>query len=293
VSQSAYSLNYPKKQQMEVKVMDKEVYSFALKNTLNEIQNVCPDVTNSFMFKEDGEIIAGDENTPQKTMAHVVDAFDGILEKAETIGGLEGITLKGDNGRVNVSHINDLYLVTVTSRKADMNYVNTITRVLVPTILKLLEKLPSTPLKNDSPTPKIEPEFPIVKKFEEPVEESTEETVIEEPKETVEPKIEPEPYLPEPQVNQLIVENLGGLLVPSDTVRIDSEILSQWEELYSDRKIGEVEIGTFDGKTTRCKVKPIKGSKYEGKGIIQMPEKMQLDLEIKKGELVRVKPIVE
>lgn len=273
--------------------MDKEVYSFALKNTLNEIQNVCPDVTNSFMFKEDGEIIAGDENTPQKTMAHVVDAFDGILEKAETIGGLEGITLKGDNGRVNVSHINDLYLVTVTSRKADMNYVNTITRVLVPTILKLLEKLPSTPLKNDSPTPKIEPEFPIVKKFEEPVEESTEETVIEEPKETVEPKIEPEPYLPEPQVNQLIVENLGGLLVPSDTVRIDSEILSQWEELYSDRKIGEVEIGTFDGKTTRCKVKPIKGSKYEGKGIIQMPEKMQLDLEIKKGELVRVKPIVE
>ena len=293
MSQSVYSLNYPREQRVEVKVVDNEVYSFALKNTLNEIQNVCPDVTNSFMFKEDGEIIAGDENTPEKTIAHVVDAFDGILEKADAIGGVEAITLEGSKGRVNVSHINDLYLVMVTSRKADVNYVNTITRVLVPTILKLLDKISPAPLNSDSPTPKIEPEFPRVKKFEEPVEEFTEETVLEESKETVESKIEPESLLPESPVNQLIVENLGGLLVPSDTVRIDSEILSQWEELYSDRKIGEVEIGTFDGKTTRCKVKPIKGSKYEGKGIIQMPEKMQLDLEIKKGELVRIKPIVE
>jgi hypothetical protein len=89
------------------------------------------------------------------------------------------------------------------------------------------------------------------------------------------------------------VENLGGLLVPSDTVRIDSEILSQWEKLYEDKKIEEVEIETFDGKTTRCKVKPIKDSKYEGKGVIQMPEKVQLSLEIKKGELVRAKPIIQ
>jgi hypothetical protein len=273
--------------------MDTEVYSFALKNTLNEIQNVCPGVTNTFMFKEGGEIIAGDKNTPEKTMQHVVEAFDGILEKAESIGGVECITLEGNNGSVNVSHMNDLYLVTVTSKKADVNYVNTITRVLVPTILKLLEKIHSTPLKSDSPTSKRGPEFPIVKKFEEPVEEYTEEPEIEEPKETVEREITPEPQLPEPPVNQLIVENLGGLLVPSDTVRIDNEILSQWEELYVDKKIVEVEVGTFDGKTTRCKVKPIKGSKYEGKGIIQMPEKMQLELEIKKGELVRVKPIIE
>jgi hypothetical protein len=69
--------------------------------------------------------------------------------------------------------------------------------------------------------------------------------------------------------------------------------MSQWEELYEGRKFEEVEIGTFDGKTTQCKVKPIKGSKYEGKGVIQIPEKIQLNLEIKKGELVRVKPVVK
>ncbi|MCK4313267.1 hypothetical protein KAW04_00730, partial [Candidatus Bathyarchaeota archaeon] len=107
--------------------MDNEVYSFALKNTLNEIQNICPDIKNSFMFKDDGEIIAGDENTPEKVVVRVIDSFDGILEKADAIGGIEGITLEGNKGRVNISCMNDLYLVTVTSRKADMNYINTVT----------------------------------------------------------------------------------------------------------------------------------------------------------------------
>ena len=178
-----------------------------------------------------------------------------------------------------------------------MNYVNTVTRVLIPTVLRLLEKICPTPLKSKSPLTetKHQPKIPMVKELErpEPVAEPVEETVMEEPKETLAAETKHEPLLPEPPVNQFIVENIGGLLVPSDTVRIDSEILSQWEELYEGRKIEEVEIGTFDGKTMRCKVKTIKDSKFEGKGIIQIPEKVQLALEIRKGELVRAKPIVE
>lgn len=269
--------------------MDNEVYTFALKNTLNEIRNACPDITSTFMFKGDGEIIVGDENTPEKTIVHVIDAFDGVLERADAIGGVECVALEGSNGRVNVSCVNDLYFVTVTSKKADINYVNTITKVLIPTVLKLLEKICPTSLKNNSSQPKIEPKIPTVKK----VEESEDETVTEKLEKAVKAETKPAPLLSESAVNQLIVENLGGLLVPSDTVRIDKEILSQWEELYEGRTIGEIEIETFDGKMTRCKVKPIKDSKYEGKGMIQMPEKVQLALEIKKGELVRAKPIIE
>jgi len=273
--------------------MDNEAYTFALKNALNEIRNVCPDITNTFMFREDGEIIVGDENTSKKTMVHVVNAFDGIFEKADAIGGVECITIEGSNGKVNVSWLNDLYFVTVTSRKADMNYVNTVTRVLIPTVLRLLEKICPTPLKSKSPLTKTKHQLkiPMDEELEKP--ELVEETVMEEPKETVEAETKHEPLLPEPPVNQFIVENIGGLLVPSDTVRIDTEILSQWEELYEGRKIEEVEIGTFYGKTMRCKVKTIKDSKYEEKGIIQIPEKVQLALEIKKGELVRAKPIIE
>jgi hypothetical protein len=273
--------------------MDNEVYSFALKNALDEIRNICPDITHAFMFREDGEIVIGDQNTPEKTMVQVVNAFDGIFEKADSIGHVECITLEGNNGRVNVFFMNDLYFLIVTSRNADMDYVNTVTHVLIPTILRLVEKIYPAPLKSSSPLterePKPKPKTPMFEEDEkpEPLTESTEENLIEEP------ETKPEPLLPEPPTNQLIVENLGGLLVPSDTVRIDSTILSQWEQLYEGKKIEQVEIGTFDGKTTTCKVKPIKDSKYDGKGTVQMPEKIQSTLEIKKGELVRAKPIVE
>lgn len=272
---------------------DNEIYSFALKSALNEIQNVCPDIKSSFMFKEDGEIIASDETTSEKVIVRVVDAFDGIFEKADSVGGIEGVTLEGSKGRVNVSCMNDFYLVTVTSRKADMVYVNTVTRVLIPTVLRLLEKISPAPLKSNLSASETETEIPTVEEVETPVEDFTEEPITEELTKPLEPEVTPEPLSPEPPANQFIVEDLGGLLIPSDTVRIDKEILSEWEELYDGKKIGEVEIETFDGKVTQCKVKHIKDSKYEGKGIIRMPEKIQSILEIKKGELVRVKPLVE
>jgi len=268
--------------------MDNEVYSFALKNTLNEIQNICPDIKNSFMFKEDGEIVAQDENTPQNVVVHLVGSFDGILEKADAIGGIEGITLDGSKGRVTISSMNDMYLVTVTSKKADMNYVNTVTHVLIPTILRLLDKINPAPLKNKTPSLKIETETPVAEELEEQTETPVKKDWTEEPEETLETETLPS----ELPVNQLIIENLSGLLVPSDTVRIDSEMLSQWEELSGSTRIDQVEVETFDGKTTQCKVKPIKDSTYEGKGIIRMPEKIQLNLEVRKGELVRVKPLV-
>lgn len=276
--------------------MDNEVYTFAIKNMLNEIRNVCPGITSTFMFREDGEIIAGDDTTSEKTMVHVVNSFDTIFEKADSIGGIEDITIEGSKGKLNITLVQDTYLVTVTSEKTDMKFMNAVTRVMIPTVLKLIETINPTPIKSNTPpfykTPKISTDDEI----EEPTE-VDEGTKMEEPEEALRTEImsevKPDTSIQEPPVNQLIVENLGGLLVPSDTVRIDNEILTQWASLYEDSKIEEVEIGTFDGKTTRCKVKPIKDSKYEGKGIIQMPEKIQLTLEIKKGELVRARPIVE
>jgi predicted regulator of Ras-like GTPase activity (Roadblock/LC7/MglB family) len=269
--------------------MDDEVYSFALKNTLNEIQNICPDIKNSFMFKEDGEIVAQDENTPQNAVVHLIDSFDGILEKADVIGGIEGITLDGNKGKVTISCMNDIYLVTVTSKKADMNYVNTVTQVLIPTILRLLDKINPAPLKNKTPPLEVEPETSVTKEFEEQTETPIEKNLME----ATEGNSETETLPSELPVNQLIIENLGGLLVPSDTVRIDNEMLSQWKEISDSTRIEQVEVETFDGKTMQCKVKPIKDSKYEGKGIIRIPEKIQLNLEVRKGELVRVKPIID
>jgi predicted regulator of Ras-like GTPase activity (Roadblock/LC7/MglB family) len=150
--------------------MDNEVYSFALKNALNEIQSACPEVKSCFLFNEDGDIIAGDEKTAENTIVRVVDSFDAIMEKADAIGGIENITLESANGQVSVSHMNNLYLVTVTSKNADRNLVNTLTRVLVPTVLRLVEKITPAPLKNNLREVEEEPRVPMAEELEKPQE---------------------------------------------------------------------------------------------------------------------------
>ncbi len=277
----------------EVKHMDSEVYSFALKNTLNEIHEVCPGIKNLFIFRENGEILAGDEKTAEKSIVRGIDALDGMLEKAEAMDGVERMVFEGRKGRLNVSHMNDLYIVTVTGKDADVNYIGDITQILMSTVLKLVKKISPASTDGDLEEVEEEPEESIVEHVEEDTEELAGEPETTEQEEHEESETEPESILPKAEVNQFIVENLGGLLVSGDTVRIDNDILLKWKEMYEDRKIEEVEIETFGGKSTRCKLKPIKDAKYEGKGIIQTPEKIQTILEIRKGELVRVKPVIE
>jgi hypothetical protein len=194
--------------------------------------------------------------------------------------------------------MNDFYLTTVSSKEADEKYVNTLTRVLIPAIVRLVEKIhPALP--DDETFETVEPE-PVGDEVAEEVAEDSESDLpaeetapTEDEEERFAPEVDPEPLLPEAPVTQLIVENLGGLLVPSDTVRIDNEVIAQWNDLYGDKKLHEVNLETLSGKTTRCKFKPIKNSKQTGKGVIGIPEKIQLTLETSKGELVMVKPIVE
>jgi hypothetical protein len=274
---------------------ENDVYAIALQNALDEIRNACPDIQHAFIFKDTGEIVAGDAETPQKVMVRVLDAFNGIFNRAEAIGGVEAVTLKCGGGTVALHSFGEHHLVMVTSANADLNYINTLTRVLIPTVLKLLEKISPTPLKNiptPSPPQTPKPTTILTPTPTPPVEEKEafEEPAIQKP---IEEELKTEIPSFEVPATQLIVENIGGLLVPSDTVRIDNETLTQWENLFEGKKVEYVEIETFDGKTTKCKVKPIKDSKYFGKGIVQIPEKMQLTLEIKKGELVRVRPIIE
>jgi hypothetical protein len=275
----------------EVKHMDNEVYSFALKNTLNEIHDVCPGIKNLFIFRENGEILAEDENTAEESIVRGIDALDGILERAEAMDDVERMVFEGSKGRLNVTHMNDLYIVTATGKDADVNYIGDITQILVSTVLKLVKKISPAYTDSDLDEPEEESEQPVVEHVEEDAEELAGEPETTEQEEHEES--ETESILPKAEVNQFIVENLGGLFVPGDTVRVDNDILLKWKEMYEDRKVEEVEIETFGGKSTRCKLKPIKDAKYEGKGVIQTPEKIQAVLEIRKGELVRVKPVIE
>ena len=59
--------------------MSNEVYAFALKNTLNEIKNVCPDVSNTFIFK-DNKLVAKDETTTEENINQTINAFEAGAE---------------------------------------------------------------------------------------------------------------------------------------------------------------------------------------------------------------------
>jgi len=127
--------------------MSRETYAFALKNALTEIRNVCPDVQASFLFDKEATIIAGDTETSDMSLEKAARSFQGMLEKAETIGGLNSLVIEGSEGNIHISCVDDMYLTMIASRDADMRYVETVARVLIPTVIKLLDTLSPTPLK--------------------------------------------------------------------------------------------------------------------------------------------------
>ena len=272
-----------------------KVYTFALKNTLGEIKNACPNISNTFIFREDAKILAKDETTDEETIIRAAYAFNALAERADTIGGIESATFYGTNNRMNIACINDFYLAAVASKETDEKQVNILTRVLVPTVLRLADRIQLESKDDNSPTkkkpkPSDEAADDTQKRDKHSTEEETEAI---NPESAEESETNPDLCFPEPPVTQFMVEGLDGLLVRSNKVRIDNAVILQWTDLYGDKEITEVDIETLNGQTTRCRFKPIKGSKREGKGILQMPEKIRLTLQTSIGELVTVKPVIE
>ncbi len=263
--------------------MNRETHAVALTNALTEIRNICPDVQTSFLFDKQAALVAGDSETSQATLEKITGSLEGIMEKADTLGGLNSLVIEGSKGNLHISCVDDIYLTMVTSKNADTKYLETVSRVLIPTIVKLLDNLSPTPLKHTTPSHTLLEPREKGRELQEEIDEEEEKSkkIEEEPKSDLE--------LPS---NQLIVESFGGLLVRSDTVQISDDIMSQWEELLDGKTIDVVEIESFNGKTSQCKVKTLDDSKLENKAVIRIPEKLCQTLDIKKGELVRVKPVV-
>jgi hypothetical protein len=274
-----------------VKSLANEAYALALKETLDGMVHSFPGIRNAMIFDESGGVVAVDDKTSEDKAVQTVDALDKVLENADLFGNLENAVFEGAEGLLNVSHFDDLFLVTVTSERRDSDRTSAFADVLIPVVLKVLRRVSVAPVKGNQQEPEIELEEPLT--HEEKPNEQLENDSTDHSEESTPRKKASKDILPEPQVNQFIVENLGGLFASTDTVRVDNTLLLNWIDTYADRKIEEIEIATFGGKSVRCKVKPIKDAKLEGKGLVQIHEKVQSALEIRKGELVRVKPVIE
>lgn len=274
--------------------MNEETYNTALKNVLTEIKNICPDIKWSFILTKNGTISADDDQSDKPATEKAAHILQTLVEKSSAVGGLDNLLIDGKDGNVYVSYIGDMHLVTATSKNADISYLRNITGVLIPTVLKVLDSIVAgpSPLK-PRPSP-FNPPSPPIEKVVTPELVSSESS--EQPKEEVKTLESASSESSEQPVSvpsqQFIVEKLGGLLVKSDTVEVDKEILQRWEALLSNKDVSRVEIQSFAGKTLECKVKKIGDSKLEGRGLIRMPEKSCSILEVRRGELVRVQPII-
>jgi predicted regulator of Ras-like GTPase activity (Roadblock/LC7/MglB family) len=269
--------------------MNDDLQAFALKNTINEIKNACPDVSHAFIFNNDGTILTKDADTDEQTALRAVSAMNAVAMKANTIGGLESATFYSTNDRAHVFKVNDYCLALVDSEEQDGEDSTCMARILISAVLKLTEKISTFQQEN----PQIETPHSSRNRFldiDEPGTDLEAEEITAEPTDLD----EPQPLLPEPPVTQFMVETLGGLFALSDSVRIEHGVIQQWKDLYGDeRVISEVELETLNGQTTRCKFKPIRAAKHDGKGVVQLPQKIQQTLQTSKGELVTVKPVIE
>jgi len=127
--------------------MSEGMYAVALKKALTEIKNLSPDINYSFLLSQDGTIVAEDEEADPATVKKVVHSFQGVLEKATTIDGLESYLVTGEKGKVNFSRTGDMYLTMMTSKNADIANLQSTPRLVIPTILKLFEEVIPTPTK--------------------------------------------------------------------------------------------------------------------------------------------------
>jgi hypothetical protein len=263
-----------------------EAYSNPLQTVLNEFKNISPETTNTLIFKSDGQIVAKTQATTEDQTKKLIYHFNKITQQGETIGGIENLTIQAADSQLNIITINCLYLATVSSRAANQEIVKSLTHVLVPTVVQLVDQVASLPKDTQLPQT-VQLESPSTAENIFPVEETPQIEPI--------PELQPpfEPFLPITPINQLMVEKIGGLLVPADTVRIDADVIAKWSDLYDGKQITLLNIEALDGKRTNCKFKPIKEAKPNAKGIIQIPEKILQMLQTEKGKLVMVKPVID
>ena len=236
--------------------MNRDLYAIALNNALKEIKKAYPEIHHSFIFSNESNIIAADTETDQETMNNIMESFETKKENSKAIGNIKSFQLDGKNGKLTLANIKDMNLVLKTSKNIDKSQINSITKIILPTILKTLEAFTPTPIK-------------------------------------------------ETNQKELEVDTLSGFFA-GDSVQIDTEILTAWNtnndprarvraaltgEKIMQEPVENVKIETLDGNSTLCKVKEIDDQKLKGKNIIRIPEKLCKNLEINKGDLVKVQPM--
>ena len=257
--------------------------SITLQTVISQFRDISPEITRAFVFKKDGEILASIEDDVGEDQAKKIAAsFDEVANYADVIGGVEALTIQGVSSQLEVSSANNCYLATAASRAANERMIKALTRVIIPTVVKLLDQ---AGLSADNSWSDDE------KQVDSTAEENAESS--ENDMQRMLPLSQsPEQVFPKPPVNQFMVEKISGLLVAPDIVRVNTEVVAKWNDMFGGKEITQVNVETLEGKAAVCRFKPMKEADGKAKGIIQIPERIMHALETGEGKLVVVKPLV-
>jgi len=240
--------------------MDRDPYAVALSSALTEIQTAYPDINHSFIFTQDNTIVSQDANIDQRTMNRIMESFEELKEKTKTIGDIQNFQINTKTGDFTLFAVKDMYIVFETSENADKNQIYAIRKVILPTILKVVDTIESS--SDDLAENYLQPDEEITHK-------------------------------------ELTVDTLSGFFA-GDSVQIDLETLIELvnsgdpNEDQDDilENVDHVRIETFRGDSTLCKVKEINDPNLKGKNLVRVPEKICRNLGIHKGDTVKVKALL-
>ena len=185
-----------------------ETYCSQLQTVIGEFKNISPEITSAFVFKKNGEINASNEAATQDQIKKMVTVFNDIADQAHVLGEVEALTIQGADRQLNISCINNHYLATISSHAANPTVVKSLTHVIVPTIIELLDHASPQPSLTEQPQAIKLEDTPVEPPQVLPIEEPVENEPVTEP--SADPPVTFEPMLPDPPSTQLMVEKMGG-----------------------------------------------------------------------------------
>jgi hypothetical protein len=111
-----------------------------LQTVVDEFANLSSETTNVFIFNANCETMASDRVTTEDQTKSVIASFADLSHQLDIIGGLENLTIRGATSQIQITTVENLYLAMVSSREVDAKIIDSLTHVLVPTIVKLLNQ---------------------------------------------------------------------------------------------------------------------------------------------------------
>ena len=276
--------------------MEQSATQPTIAKAIDEIKDASEDISAAFIFQKD-QVLAKDDDITDEETRRAVGAFEYINQKAEFIGGLKSLTIRGTEGRADFNQIDEYFLAVVASKDVDNGTIDNLNHVLAPAIFKRIQDAAESIDDHSEAKTQVFVNKPV--QIEPPPRPELEErfspqveTLISEPIEFS----EPEPEIPAPEYSAFIVDEMRGIGILSgsaDSVRLDLITVGRWTELYGEDKVQKIVVkDAKTGKSVECGYEVSHDTRPERRGIASIPEPILRKLQVRKGAKVYVKPII-